>query len=346
MSSVSGFSGVYAVDWAQTAPGEEWGLPPEQMSAGMSWRWQGTARRLDAGVAVLWLDRPKERADPRRRVRARLRRLVQGAEAPPEPAGPDEAPGLDGPADSFTLTDGTRLYGARIIRRGARLIAAFHPLLPPPGRELWVVAVTLAEARPRRGGVICFLPGTLIATPAGPRPVELLEPGERVCTRDNGAQPLVWRGETRLTGAELYLHPHLRPLRIAPGALGAGRPDEELLVSPAHRLLMSAPGLGGREEVLAAAGDLEDGRGIRRDFSLPSVRYVHLLLERHEILTANGVACESFHPGLADPQVLSWHARDLDRAMPGLARAPERYGEPARRCLSAGETGILRPALA
>ena len=73
MSSVSGFSGVYAVEWAQTAPGEEWGLPPDQLAVGMSWRWRGEAQRLDSGVAALWLDRPADREDRRQRARRRMR---------------------------------------------------------------------------------------------------------------------------------------------------------------------------------------------------------------------------------------------------------------------------------
>jgi hypothetical protein len=98
--------------------------------------------------------------------------------------------------------------------------------------------------------------------------------------------------------------------------------------------------------VLIRAADLEDGRRIRRDFTLTSVRYVHLMLERHQIITANGHPCESFHPGLTDERVLSWHARSLEQAVPGLVANPGRYGDPARRCLSTGEAAILAQATA
>lgn len=343
MSSVSGFNGVYAVDWAQTAPGEEWGLAPDLLAIGMSWRWQGEARRLDAGVAALWLDRPSDRADPRARARRRIERLALAA-MPAEAADGGNDAALA--PDSLVLTDGARLYPARIVQQGTRRLAVFHPLLPPADRELWIAALNLAPPASRRGGVICFLPGIRIATPEGPRAVETLQPGERIDTRDNGAQPLVWRGETRLSGAELYLHPHLRPLRIAAGALPGGRPDADLLVSPGHRLLMEARAELGDAEVLVSAADLEDGRGVRRDFALSSVRYVHLMLERHEILTANGQPCESFHPGLAEESVLKWHARTLEKAAPGLVGAPGRYGPTARRCLDRGEAAILRFATA
>jgi hypothetical protein len=212
---------------------------------------------------------------------------------------------------------------------------------------LWIAALNLANPEARRpAGVICFLPGTMIATPEGPRPVETLQPGDRVETRDNGPRPLVWRGETHLSGAELYLYPSLRPLRVQAGTLGDGRPEADLLVSPGHRLLLSAPGaLSGDREVLVAAEDLEDGRTIRRDFTVSSVRYVHLMFDAHEIITANGLPCESFHPGMADARVLSWHARSLEKAAPGLVADPARFGPPARRCLDRGEAAILRHAM-
>ena len=346
MSSVSGFSGVYAVDWSQTAPGEEWGLDPDYLSVGMSWRWRGQARRLDAAAETLWLDTPLDRIDPRRRARSRLRRLALAAmpEFRAEPA----ATSLPSLPDTLTLTDGLRVYHARVLRRDAGFLIVFDPLMPPPDQELWISALNLDDGRrAARPGVICFLPGTVIDTPQGPKPVEALHAGDGVTTADNGAQPVIWQGETRLTGAELYLHPHLRPIRIQAGALGSLGPAEDLWVSPGHRLLRPLrPGLCADPEVLVTAEDLEDGRAIRRDYGLSSVRYVHLMLERHEILIANGVACESFHPALADPRVLAWHARTLERATPGLINDLSRYGGTARRCLDRGEAAILRGAIA
>lgn len=344
MSSVSGFRGVYAVEWAQTAPGEEWGLPPRLMSVGMSWRWRGEALRLDAGLSALWLEGLNQRSDARDRARSRLRRLALAA-LPEARPGAEQARLEDEVAqhDCLTLTDGRRKYGARIVRSGARLLAVFDPLLPPPERELWISALSVGpDSASRRTSVICFLPGTRIATPQGPQAVETLEPGQPVNTRDNGPQQVLWRGETRLSGAELYLHPQLRPLRIRAGALGTDMPEGDLLVSPGHRLLCRAPGWLDEPEVLVAAEDLQDRPGVRRDFSLSSVRYVHLMLESHQILTANGLPCESFHPGLTDPRVLSWHARTLERALPGIVADPARFGGTVRRCLTSGEAGILR----
>lgn len=350
MGRTPGFRGIYAVAWSQTELGEERALPPESMATGMSWSWRGRARRLDAGRETLWLDRPLQPADPRGRAHSRMKRLALApawrADTATLPATP--VPDCELPPDSFSLTDGVQLYHARILRRPGRpALAVFDPLMPPPGHMLWISALNLAPRAQRQpAGVICFVPGTRIATPDGPRPVEMLAPGDRVLTRDNGPQPVVWKGSTHLTGAELYLRPDLRPVRIRAAALGGSRvsapPEADMLVSPGHRLLLhGGAGLFGTPEVLAAATDLEDGRTIARDFASSAVTYVHLMLARHEIITANGLDCESFHPGLTDAAVLKWHARALERAAPGLAADPARFGPAARRCLDRAEARIM-----
>ncbi|MCC5999296.1 MAG: Hint domain-containing protein [Pararhodobacter sp.] len=366
MSRVTGYRGVFAVDWAQVLLGDEPGLAPEMMTTGMSWRWHGRATKLDAGPEALWLQgslrMPDRRAGARRRV-GRLRGLADartqpGASRLPDADGMPMVPAqADLPPDSVSLTDGCHVYHARLVRDGGRVLAAFAPFLPPQDHELWVCAWQPPRApASRRGGVICFLPGTRIDTPRGPRPIEGLVPGDRVLTRDNGPQPVMWRGETQLSGAELFLYPHLRPVRIRAGALsgalagtgGAGdAPAEDLVVSPGHRLMLrDREALFNTPEVLVTAADLQDGRGIRRDFTLSSVVYVHLMFPGHQIISANGLACESFHPGLADPAVLNWHARSIERACPGLVAAPYRLGPEARRCLTTPEAQILRHAMA
>ena len=141
--------------------------------------------------------------------------------------------------------------------------------------------------------VPCFVDGTPILTPSGPRPVGSLHPGEMVDTLDHGPQPLRWVGsrEARARGAAA-------PIEIAP-APGAGRFAGPLRVSPHHRMLVAgwrAELCFGAEEVLVPAKALVDGDTVRR---APGgrVRYWHLLFDRHEIVWAAGHRAESLYLG-------------------------------------------------
>lgn len=316
--------GVHAVDWGRPAS--------DPVLPGQHWRWRGEALRLDGTGSALWLGRPLARADIRPRARRRLDRL---ALAKPQAQVEDEpAP----PPGGLVLTDGHRLYPARLVAAGARVAIVFDPWLPPPDTDLWVAACAgpaPAAAPPAPDGLAA---GTLVETAEGPRPAETLEPGTLVATRSRGLQPLVWRGETRLSGAELVSHPHLRPFRIATAA-------GPLRLAPGHRLVVPAlPGLGEGGEALARVADLQDGQRIRRELGGASVTYVHLMFARHEILRVQGLDCESFHPGLADPVALRWHARALERVAPGLTSAPQRFGDPALRLLSRAEAALAAAA--
>lgn len=140
-------------------------------------------------------------------------------------------------------------------------------------------------------GPPCFVAGTMIDTPDGPRPIEMLAVGDLVMTLDSGPQPIRWTGCRVVTGAGDFA-----PIRFAPGALGN---DTALLVSPQHRMLIGgwrAELLFGEAEVLVAAKHLLNGDLIHR-LPMRSVSYHHILFDGHEIIYGNGIASESFHPG-------------------------------------------------
>ncbi len=202
------------------------------------------------------------------------------------------------------------------------------------------------------GGVICFLSGTQIATPGGPRAVETLKPGEMVKTLDGGAQPIIWAGQSRFEGVRLT--EARRPVSIAPRALDHagfrqlehGFPNRPLNVSAQHRLL-----LGGREvqkmtgagEVLVPAKGLLELPGVRLMRGKKSVRYVHLMLPRHGVIWADGIAAESFFPGPQALAALPVGARGcLRRLLPGLQQNTHAaYGGFCRPVLTLRETRKL-----
>ena len=144
--------------------------------------------------------------------------------------------------------------------------------------------------------------------------------------------------------------PHLRPIRFKAGALGVGRPDEDLLVSPQHRMLLRGPAaqaLFSTNEVLVAAEDLINDSTICVDHALREVTYIHVMLEAHNVVWANGLETESFHPSNTALDLLDPAQREvLLGLLPGIAENPHSYGDYARRNLSASEAAILRHELA
>jgi hypothetical protein len=139
--------------------------------------------------------------------------------------------------------------------------------------------------------------------------------------------------------------PWLRPIRLRSGALGKGRPDPDLIVSPQHRMLIRGPAaeaLFNTSEVLVAAEDLVNDRTIMVDHSLREVTYVHVLLDRHNVIWANGLETESFHPANTGLDTIEPYQRDgLFSVFPDVAGNPQSYGDYARRNLSTSEAAIL-----
>lgn len=140
--------------------------------------------------------------------------------------------------------------------------------------------------------VPCFVAGTLIATPDGPRCVENLRPGDRVITLDNAAQPLIWVGQT------------LRPAQgpDAPIAFTAGRfgATRATRVSPQHRILLQGAWvelLFALPEVLARAKHLGKPALSKRLGPAATVLYVHLMFRQHEIVFGDGMPSENYQPG-------------------------------------------------
>lgn len=180
----------------------------------------------------------------------------------------------------------------------------------------------------------CFVAGTRIETADGPRPVEDIRVGDMIPTRDHGLQPVRWAGQRRVQATGSHA-----PVEISPGALG---PHGRIALSPQHRVFLSgwrAELCCGTDEMLVKACHLVNDQTIRRLRSGGWVRYVHLLFDRHEIISAEGLESESFHPG---PEVMG----DMDAAtraelltlFPGLASD---YGPAARPEARAHEARLI-----
>lgn len=185
--------------------------------------------------------------------------------------------------------------------------------------------------------VPCFVAGTLISTRRGQVPVEMLEPGDLIATKDHGYAPLRWIGQ-RTVEAE----GQLAPILFNRNALGEHPP---LAVSPQHRILMRDPVaelMFADPEVLVSAQSLVNGSDIVQ-VEGGLVTYVHLLFDRHEILFSNGVATESFLPGPAIGSM--FEAETLAEILTLFPQidpvSGDGYGPAARRILKSHESDAL-----
>lgn len=351
----TGFRGAFVIAWSQT---ELDGLMDAQRTGlvrGAAWSWTGDVLRVDGPTEILKLDQAEGQAERRRRAARAVQKLVgaaMGAHCWKTALSDHDANPVD---RGFVVTDGAGQYAVSVIENphGGRDLLLFVDDVPPKDRDLWIVDVDPAlagqiEVDEPREGIICFTPGTRVETPIGLRLIEDLRPGDQVSTRDNGPQEVLWSGSRRMTGARLFAMPYMRPVRIRMGALGVERPDQEMLVSPDHQMLVQgarAMDLFNEPEVLVAARHLVNGNTISVHQQAREVTYVHLLFEQHEIITANGVPSESFHPASANLEQLDPDDRGrLFELMPDLSGDRATYGGYARRILRESEAAILTHA--
>ncbi|MEM9580102.1 MAG: Hint domain-containing protein [Pseudomonadota bacterium] len=190
--------------------------------------------------------------------------------------------------------------------------------------------------------VPCFVAGTLIETLEGAMPVEVLEPGDLVLTRDRGPQPLRWIGSRTVaaTGA-------LAPIEITAGTFGD---HKTLRVSPLHRIMIAdqmAELLFGEPEVLIAAKELVNDKTVRRREG-GSVTYVHMMFDQHEIVRSNGLESESFLPGKQINNIFEEEAvAEITTLFPELdVDTGEGYSKAARRILKKHEAVLLSAGVA
>lgn len=183
----------------------------------------------------------------------------------------------------------------------------------------------------------CFVKGTLIDTPNGKVKIEDLSAGDLVLTRDHGAQPLRWIGQTtnKATGKHA-------PIRFAAGALGN---HDEIELSPNHRVLVAdfrAELFFGESEVLVKAKDLVNDLTVRPREDGQDVVYFHLLFDQHEIIVGNGLESESYHPGKETIDSFDAEVRaEIFDLMPQLANKIDAYGPTARTVLKSYESKVL-----
>lgn len=179
--------------------------------------------------------------------------------------------------------------------------------------------------------------GTMIRTPAGHAAIEELSPGDLVVTRDHAPQPIRWIG-SRLVQAT----GDLAPMILRKDSVGN---DRDLVVGPGHRILLCewrAELMFGEPEVLASVRHLTDAEHADRQ-GFGEVELYQILFDNHEIVTANGAFCESYHPDEHGMHWLSDPAREeIFQLLRKLRTGSSSYGPLARRALRRHEIRAIQ----
>ncbi|MGP8026559.1 MAG: Hint domain-containing protein [Acidocella sp.] len=135
-----------------------------------------------------------------------------------------------------------------------------------------------------RGEMPCFARGTRLLSPHGYRAVEELRPGDPLITASGERRPVRWIGWRTLDLGPAPARNAL-PVLIMPGAFGPGRPHRVLRLSPLHCVYADG--------VLIPVTHLVNGATIIRERAAAAT-YFHVELDRHDILLAEGLECESY----------------------------------------------------
>ena len=133
--------------------------------------------------------------------------------------------------------------------------------------------------------VLCFVKGTLIATPAGEVPIELLSIGDAVVTQSGRVRRITWIGTGRVL-ATRGRRTAATPVIVRKGALADNVPHHDLRVTKAHSLFIDG--------ALIPVEFLVNHRTILWDDRAQEVAIYHIELESHDVLLANGAPAESY----------------------------------------------------
>jgi hypothetical protein len=141
----------------------------------------------------------------------------------------------------------------------------------------------------------CFLRGTLIRTPDGPRAIETLKAGDEVAARFRGVVPIKAIESFTLRGMPGASFGASRPVRIKRNALGEGTPINDLCITASHAIAVN--------DVLVPIIDLVNGTSIvfEDTESHEALDFFHIELEHHDVLDVQGAACESLRRAAVEP---------------------------------------------
>jgi hypothetical protein len=183
-----------------------------------------------------------------------------------------------GAGDTIELTGTVESYGAL---GGGALTLSGGTVLDLPG----VGHVGVSGDGSNTFITACFAGGTGIATARGRVVVEALREGDLVCTASGRLAAISWIGSRR-TDLPRHPRPHdVMPVRVTAGAFGPLLPSRDVILSPDHAVFVDG--------MLVPVRHLINGVSILQE-TREAVTYWHVELDRHDVILAEDLPCESF----------------------------------------------------
>lgn len=164
----------------------------------------------------------------------------------------------------------------------------------------------------------CYCPGTLIETEQGERAIETLAIGDLVRTVSGALRPIRWIGRRSYLGRFARRNPDLLPVLFLPGSLADGIPRRDLLVSPRHAMYL--------DDVLIEAALLVNATTILHAPPAGRIHYVHVELDSHDVMLAEGAASESFVDD--NSRAMFHNAHEYHQRYPNAIELPAVYCAP------------------
>ncbi len=143
-----------------------------------------------------------------------------------------------------------------------------------------------------------FARGTLLQTICGEVAIEDLVPGDTLRTMGGREARIEWIGKAifdRRAGEK-----NCTLVRIVPDSFGEGRPTACLTLGSGARILQTPPHLRAHAAhmgLLTPASAFVDAVNVVEIAPPAPVELFHVMLDRHAVVQAGGLDCETYHPG-------------------------------------------------
>ncbi len=164
----------------------------------------------------------------------------------------------------------------------------------------------------------CYCRGTLILTDRGEVPVEDLRIGDRLVTLSGAIRPIRWIGRRSYDGRFAAGNRKVLPVLFRRASLTDDSPRRDLLVSPLHAMFLDG--------MLIPASALVNGTSIVQLEAIDRVEYIHIELDTHDVILAEGAASETFIDD--DSRGMFHNAAEFHLLYPDAPRRPARFCAP------------------